>query len=119
MDECGDGRAKARRGLRIAVLPKDRLIAFTDGVHAIVITLLVLEFPVPEVTDGLLGALASEWSSFPAYIIIFVFIGGDWMTHASVSHLTTNDDRIIFRADAHGALFHFAPPVHDKPRCQP
>ncbi len=79
------------------VLPTDRLNAFADGLFAIVITLLVLELPVPEVAEGLLGALIAEWPDFLAYLISFVFIGGFWMTHASITRLTAQEDQVTFR----------------------
>ncbi|WP_298665995.1 TMEM175 family protein [uncultured Methanofollis sp.] len=71
--------------------------AFADGVFAIVITLLVLELPVPEGTENLLLALLEEWPDFLAYVISFVFIGGIWMTHASITQLTEQEDAVTFR----------------------
>ncbi|WP_164913598.1 TMEM175 family protein [Methanoculleus taiwanensis] len=79
------------------ILPTDRLNAFADGVFAIVITLLVLELPVPEVADGLLWALLEQWPDFLAYIISFVFIGGFWITHAAITRLTEQEDQVTFR----------------------
>jgi len=73
------------------------LSAFADGVFAIVITLLVLELPVPEGTENLLLALLEEWPDFLAYVISFVFIGGIWMTHASITQLTEQEDAVTFR----------------------
>jgi uncharacterized membrane protein len=79
------------------LLPADRLSAFADGVFAIVITLLVLELPVPEATEDLLLALLEAWPDFLAYIISFVFIGGFWITHASITRLTEQEDGVTFR----------------------
>ena len=78
-------------------LPADRLSEFADGVFAIVITLLVLELPVPEATEDLLWALLEEWPDFLAYIISFVFIGGLWITHSSITQMTEKEDGITFR----------------------
>ncbi|HDR73003.1 MAG TPA: DUF1211 domain-containing protein [Methanoculleus sp.] len=78
------------------ILPTDRLNAFADGVFAIVITLLVLELPVPEVEEGLFLALLEQWPVFLAYLISFVFIGGFWVTHATITRLTKQEDHITF-----------------------
>jgi uncharacterized membrane protein len=94
MDESA--KRSGRRRLT-DILPTDRLNAFADGVFAIVITLLVLELPVPEVAEGLMWALLEEWPSFLAYLISFVFIGGFWMTHASITQLTEQEDPVTFR----------------------
>lgn len=91
-----DSRLSGRRRLP-HILPTDRLNAFADGVFAIVITLLVLELPVPEVAEGLLWALLEEWPDFLAYLISFVFIGGFWMTHAAITRLTGQEDQVTFR----------------------
>ena len=79
------------------ILPTDRLNAFADGLFAIVITLLVLELPVPDVADGLFWALVEQWPDFLAYLISFVFIGGFWMTHAAITRLTVQEDQVTFR----------------------
>ena len=86
-----------RRDHLIDFLPSDRLSAFADGVFAIVITLLVLELPVPEATEGLLWALLEEWPDFLAYIISFVFIGGLWITHSSITQMTEHEDGVTYR----------------------
>jgi len=65
-------------------LPLDRFNAFSDGVFAIAITLLVLELPVPTGED-LLGSLLEEWPEFLGYFISFAFIGMSWLTHARVT----------------------------------
>ena len=62
-----------------------RVEAFSDGVMAIAITLLVLELKVPAPTDvgpdGLLGALAARWPSYIAYGAAFLTIGIIWLNH--------------------------------------
>ena len=56
--------AGRRPGLRTA-----RMEAFSDGVFAIAITLLVLEIGVEAgAEDDLLKALADQWPSYPAYL---------------------------------------------------
>jgi uncharacterized membrane protein len=69
------------------VLPLDRFNAFTDGVFAIAITLLVLELSIPAVGGRLLPALAEQWHEFLGYLISFVFIGGIWVSHAGMTKL--------------------------------
>lgn len=59
-----------------------RIEAFSDGVFAIAITLLILEIKVPQVPDGTLGrALLHLWPSFLAYLASFFTIGVMWMNH--------------------------------------
>ncbi len=59
-----------------------RLEAFSDGVFAIAITLLVLEVHVP---DGhghdLWHALGQEWPSFAGFVVSFITIGIIWVNH--------------------------------------
>ena len=66
-----------------------RVEAFSDGVFAIAITLLVLEIDVePEAFDDLWRALADEWPSYLAYVTSFLTVGGVWLAHHSLfSHL--------------------------------
>ncbi len=59
-----------------------RVEAFSDGVLAIAITLLVLDIKVePSDFDELWRALADEWSSYLAYVTSFLTIGGVWLAH--------------------------------------
>lgn len=74
-------------------LPTNRIEAFSDGVYAIVITLLVLELGVPESSGHLLADLSQEWPSFLGYLVSFVFIGASWISHARLTRsLSTCDD---------------------------
>ena len=57
----------------------DRLTAFTDGVFAIVITIMVLELHVPDGTG--IDALRSELSLFGAYVFSFIYVGLYWNNH--------------------------------------
>jgi uncharacterized membrane protein len=59
-----------------------RIEAFSDGVFAIAITLLVLEIGVPESGfDNLWHGIAHQWPSYLAYATSFITIGGIWMVH--------------------------------------
>jgi uncharacterized membrane protein len=52
---------------------KNRLEAFSDGVIAILITIMVLELKIPPGTD--LHALAPLWPVFLSYVLSFIYIG--------------------------------------------
>jgi uncharacterized membrane protein len=59
-----------------------RVEAFSDGVFAIAITLLVLDIHIePEQYDHLLKALLNEWSSYFAYVTSFFTVGSVWIAH--------------------------------------
>lgn len=57
----------------------DRLNAFTDGVVAIVITIMVLSLPVP--SGGTLAALRPDITLFGAYALSFINVGIYWNNH--------------------------------------
>ena len=60
-------------------MPKSRLEAFSDGVIAVIITIMVLEMKVPHGTD--LASLAPLWPVFLAYVLSFVYVGIYWNNH--------------------------------------
>ncbi|HUK96256.1 MAG TPA: TMEM175 family protein [Gaiellaceae bacterium] len=62
-----------------------RIEAFSDGVFAIAITLLVLDVAVPASALGAPWyAIAHQWPSYLAYVTSFVTIGGLWMVHHGI-----------------------------------
>ena len=64
-----------------------RLEAFSDGVFAIVITLLILDIKVPTGEHGHLGhALGQQWPQYVAYLSSFLIVGIVWLNH----HATVN-----------------------------
>ncbi|MET8119894.1 TMEM175 family protein [Micromonospora sp. NPDC005189] len=66
----------------------DRMTAFSDGVFAIVITLLVIELRVPEYHEGeLLSGLLGEGASYLAFVVSFVYIGVLWLNHHALVRL--------------------------------
>ncbi|MBS1886925.1 MAG: DUF1211 domain-containing protein [Actinobacteria bacterium] len=75
----------------------NRLEAFSDGVFAIAITLLVLNLHVPAPGSGSLGhELLAQWPSYAAYVISFVTIGIIWINHhAAFSRLRAVDHSIL------------------------
>ncbi|MDQ1657265.1 MAG: potassium channel family protein [Cryptosporangiaceae bacterium] len=65
-----------------------RLEAFSDGVLAIVITLLILDIKVPQGAHGHLGAaLADQWPRYLAYLTSFLIVGIIWLNHHATVHL--------------------------------
>jgi uncharacterized membrane protein len=77
----------------------ERLEAFSDGVIAIAITLLVLEIGVPHVDahDSLWNALVDRWPSYVAFILSFVTIGIMWVSHHSMfERIGAVDRRLLF-----------------------
>ena len=58
-----------------------RLEAFSDGVFAIAITLLVLELKVPPFDAALGPALLERWPSYVAFVLSFAMIGIMWLNH--------------------------------------
>ena len=68
--------------------PTGRGEAFSDGVMAIAITLLVLDLKVPDpaglAAGGLLAALAARWPSYLAYLAAFLTIGIIWLNHRTL-----------------------------------
>jgi uncharacterized membrane protein len=60
-------------------MSKGRLEAFSDGVMAIIITIMVLELVAPE--EGEWAALGPLWHVFVSYVLSFVFVGIYWNNH--------------------------------------
>jgi uncharacterized membrane protein len=90
------------------VTDKGRVEAFSDGVLAIAITLLVLELRVPDpglLPHGLAHALAQEWSSYAAYLLSFVVIGIMWVNHHAVFARVVNVDRPLLLLNLHLLLW--------------
>ena len=78
----------------------ERLEAFSDGVFAIAITLLVLEIRVPsgdqlDDPNELIKALGALWPSYVGYLISFVTIGIIWANHHTVMNQIGRADRTL------------------------
>jgi len=72
-----------------------RLEAFSDGVLAIVMTLLVLDLRVPgagQARDGLAHYLLEQWPSYTAYLASFLVVGIIWLNHHAVLGLLGRAD---------------------------
>jgi uncharacterized membrane protein len=76
-------------------LSSGRVEAFSDGVMAIAITLLILDVKVPTAGEGsLTRALAHQWPSYAAYAVTFLVIGIMWVNH----HFLFDRVRAVTRA---------------------
>jgi uncharacterized membrane protein len=64
---------------------KNRLEAFSDGVIAILITIMVLELKVPHGAE--LAALLPLWPVFMSYVLSFIYIGIYWNNHHHMLHV--------------------------------
>ena len=80
-------------------MSKNRLEAFSDGVIAILITIMVLELKVPQGQD--LRALAPLLPVFLAYLLSYVNIGIYWNNHHHMLHATTRIDGAVLWANLH------------------
>ncbi len=77
-------------------MPTTRLEAFSDGIFAIAITLLVLEIHVPE-GEGLWRKLGDLWPSYAGYAVSFLTIGIIWVNHHSTfGRIRTVDRTLLF-----------------------
>ena len=72
-----------------------RLMAFSDAVFAITITLLVLEIRPPADYSNLLHNLAALWPSYLAYVVTFLFIGQVWANHHVMFDHIRAADRVV------------------------
>ena len=72
-----------------------RLVAFSDAVFAITVTLLVLEIRPPTDYTNLLHGLAVLWPSYLAYALTFLFIGQVWANHHVMFDHIRVADRVI------------------------
>jgi uncharacterized membrane protein len=77
---------------------KDRLAAFSDGVIAIIITIMVLELHVPHGTDW--AALAGIAPSFLTYVLSFVYVAIYWNNHHHLLHTVVRVDGAILWANS-------------------
>jgi len=80
-------------------MTKGRLEAFSDGVVAILITILVLELKVPHGAD--LEALRPLLPVFLTYVLSFIYLGIYWNNHHHLLHATTRVNGRILWANLH------------------
>ena len=74
-----------------------RVVAFSDAVIAIAVTLLVLEIRPPPDTRHLWHGLATLWPSYLAYGVTFMLIGQVWANHhVMFDHIRSVDRPVLF-----------------------
>jgi len=79
-------------------LPLNRLEAFTDGVFAIAVTIVILEVGIgikESDADHLLEAILHDWPAYLAYVTSFLTLGVAWLQHSAiVANLRAADARL-------------------------
>src|SRR5580698_9988474 len=85
--------------MRQVSIGKGRLEAFSDGVIAIIITIMVLEIKMPEGHD--LKDLAATWPIFLNYLLSFVYVGIYWNNHHHMFHVVKSINGSILWANLH------------------
>jgi len=80
-------------------MEKNRLEAFSDGVIAIIITIMVLEMKVPHGND--FAALKPVLPIFLSYVLSFVYVGIYWSNHHHMLHVTKRVNGPILWANLH------------------
>jgi uncharacterized membrane protein len=75
-----------------------RIEAFSDGVFAIAITLLILEIKIPTAGSGnLTGQLLRQWPSYFAFVFSFAFVGIMWINHHRLfTHIKRSNNALLF-----------------------
>ena len=76
-----------------------RLEAFSDGVLAIIITIMVLELKVPE--EPTLASLSHSATGFLTYLLSFVYVGIYWNNHHHMFHVVEHVDGLVLWANLH------------------
>src|SRR5690349_16791280 len=85
-----DDEAAAEEGI-------GRILALSDGVFAIAITLLIIAIAIPATTSdaGLSGALLRLWPRYLAYVLSFLVIARFWVTHHLAFQLIARNDATL------------------------
>jgi uncharacterized membrane protein len=78
---------------------KSRIEAFSDGVLAIIITIMVLELKVPH--EPTLAALGQLWPVITSYVLSFVYIGIYWNNHHHMFHAVKQVHGAVLWANLH------------------
>jgi uncharacterized membrane protein len=88
--------APGNRGAAGLGMSVGRLEAFSDGVLAIVITLLILDIKVPTGAHGDLGhALGDQWPQYAAYLVSFLVVGVIWLNHHATIQLLARTNHTL------------------------
>jgi uncharacterized membrane protein len=81
-------------------MEKNRLEAFSDGVIAIIITIMVLELKVPDHAEGI-ADLKEKLPVFLSYILSYIYVGIYWTNHHHMFHSTKKVTGGILWANLH------------------
>jgi TMEM175 potassium channel family protein len=80
-------------------MEKDRLLAFSDGVIAVIITIMVLELKAPH--EASLDALAGAAPVFLSYVLSFIYVAIYWNNHHHFFHLVRRVNGAMLWANLH------------------
>ena len=80
-------------------MEKDRVVAFSDGVIAVIITIMVLDLKAPHATD--LSALKQTIPVFLSYVLSFVYVAIYWSNHHHFFHLVHRVNGGVLWANLH------------------
>jgi uncharacterized membrane protein len=80
-------------------MEKDRLGAFSDGVIAVIITIMVLELKEPDATT--LASLRTDAPVFASYVLSFIYVGIYWNNHHHFFHLVRRVNGAVLWANLH------------------
>jgi uncharacterized membrane protein len=80
-------------------MTKGRLEAFSDGVFAIIITIMVLELVPPE--GSTVESLGPLWPTFLAYLLSFALLGTWWANHHHLLHAAKTVNGLVLWANLH------------------
>jgi len=80
-------------------MEKGRLEAFTDGVIAVIITIMVLELKPPH--EATWESLLGNWPVFLSYVLSFIYVGIYWNNHHHLMHLVERIDGRVMWANLH------------------
>jgi uncharacterized membrane protein len=80
-------------------MDKGRLIAFSDGVIAIIITIMVLDLKAPQSAD--LGALRPVLAAFLSYVLSFIYVGIYWNNHHHIFQAVERVNGMTLWANLH------------------
>jgi uncharacterized membrane protein len=94
-DAAPPGQMGPRRG---RLSDSARVEAFSDGVLAIVITLLVLNLRAPDRSGQMLHQLLQQWPSYLAYLASFCYVGVIWVNHHQLfTRIDSVDSGLLWR----------------------
>jgi len=101
---------KSERLFRYGAFTKDRVEAFSDGIFAIIVTLLILEIKVPHLKQAassqeLLNAILALAPKFASWVISFVTICIIWMNHHRLFEMLKGINVGLFWLNVHVLLW--------------